>query len=1037
MTIDGLYFPDKIQDLKKATSFDELKVSTGEPRYFKDDKGLWGFNLGNCGLTQEDWDSIYNNNIARIDKLKILHLGGNMASEIPNTLWHIGIGGNVGIDFMDVSHNPNLKQIWFKEGAKYLQKLISSDCPQLNNIILEGDFPQLSQLEAARGSLTFCILEGKFLKLRFVELSHNKLENFSIPVSCQQLEYLFAQNNQLKTIDFEGDIFDLNVLDLSENQIEILPSKISKAITVDEVNLANNRIKDIEQFKVLIQKGFPFHWERGYGGLIFEENPLEEAIVAMLNLGDITEKKERLLETIRLLEKGRNPEIRRVKLILLGNTGVGKTTLSDILTKGDKVKEGSTHGINLFRYTIGNQEVPVEVQGFDFGGQDYYHSTHFAFFGYNAFYVLLWGNNQPDALSLNDDYDRRFPLNYWLGSTRYYDNRLGNKSENTPNIRSDIELHLLQNLPEEASEIEELDNRTLKKQYNFIRSIQTFCLKKEKKGLEKWLNQQLGEYAKPIIISRIESEIAQAIRTQPKVILTFEELQYLHSDTKTNTPEQTLRLVQNLHDRFECFYHEADSMDKEAARQKEGLGEKSLEVFEQTNEILKELLTKSVIAHLDKFTGWIYTILSKEIQGDGYFTKDEAKEQLEEKKNEEIKKLETKKNTAQTIARINEEYAEAQTQIEFILAFMQFHKIIFRVNHADETKFIAPHYLTPIPKVSEQLFLDSFESPFVQYHFREFFHVNLITEVMLRYYEFLLQEGEKGSWNYVMWKNKVVLYEENDKKKLLLIDFEEEEVEKTKEKTKEKVKEKIASIRLHRFIKNAVSDDFVKGVMAFIKSQIQNYEYTKLIVTPFGDYMPEECLEQENVNSEGKDEGLVYHNNKIYRKADFKLFLKNPDAYPKKRLFISYSSQNSEFFKRFLVHLAPLVQKGVVDYWHDRMIDNGTQWDAEIQKKLQESDIVVLLLSPDFLNTSYVMKEEIPRAIKMQKRLFFVQLMECGWRRIDMLNQYQMGAKHDTTAKTIIDLNNNPYDSARWEDVIFNLERTIQNITPKKDAPTN
>lgn len=1036
MTKDGLHFPNKIQNLKKAASFEELKVSTGEPRYFVDDKGFWGFHLGDCGLTQEDWDWVQNNN--RIQKLKVLHLGNQPDSKSPNTLRHLGLGFKPALVFADVSHNPNLESIQCKEDATGvgIHKIIASECPVLKLIILKGDFSNLTHIESERSGLTEVVLEGRFPKLRFLELSHNQLESLTIPSSCSKLEYLFAQNNQLKTIEFEGEVLDLNILDVSENHIELLPPRFHKLNKIEEVNLSNNEIKDITQFRIYIFRGFPLYWEREYGGFVLEGNPLEEAIVAILNLEDITEKKARLLETIRLLEKGRNPEIRRAKLILLGNTGVGKTTLSDIFTKEDKVKEGSTHGVNLFRYKIGNQEVPVEVQGFDFGGQDYYHSTHFAFFGYNAFYVLLWGNKQPDALSLNDDHDRRFPLNYWLGSARYYDKRLGNDSENSPNRKSDIELHLLQNLPEDAVEVEELDNRTLKKRYDFIRSIQAFCLKKEKKGLEKWLNQQLDEYAKPIIISKIESEIAQAIRTQPKVILTFEELQHLHSETRANTPEQTLRLVQNLHDRFECFYHEVDSIDKEAARQKEGLGGKSLAVFEKDNEILKELLTKSVIAHLDKFTGWIYAILSKEIQGDGYFTQDQAKDRLEEKGEEDIKKLETKKNTAETISKLRDEYTEAQTRIEFILAFMQFHKIIFRVNHSDETKFIAPHYLNPIPKVSEQLFLDSFESPLVKYHFREFFHVNLITEVMLRYYECLLQEGKEGSWNYVMWKNKVILYEENaqenkgiDKKKLLLIDFEEEEDENTKEK--------IASIRLHRFIKNAVSDAFVKEVMTFIESQIKNYEYQKRIITPFGDYMPVECLEQQNTDIEGKNKGLVYHDNRIYRKADFKLFLENPDDYPLKRLFISYSSKQSDFMRRFEVHLAPLKQNGLVDVWHDRMITNGTLWDEKIQKELEASDIVVFLLSPDFLNTPYVMNEEVPKAIEMGKQPFFVQLMDCGWQRMEMLSKYQMSSDHKWVQKNILNLKNNPNDGETWEKIITDLEETINSLTPKSNALTN
>ena len=962
MYIDGLYFPDKVQNLKKATSFDELKVSTGVPRYFKDNEGFWGFNLGNCGLTQEDWDDFQNGNSDYIVNLKIAHLGNFTKSNTPNTIRHFGLYGKDALAFVDVSHNLMLESIYGIKGTPILEKLIATDCRKLKEINLGGNLPKLSHLEVARSSLTKFAL-GNSPELRFVELSHNKLESLSIPASCEALEYLFAQNNQLKTIDFEGNIPTLEILDLKDNPLE-----------------------DDALRGLVAQK---------------EENGKTAAILAYFQ-----RQKE-----------GQTKKIKRVKLIFLGNTGVGKTTLSDLLTGNTKAipkHEGddiSTHGINLFGYKP--EGTDIEVQGFDFGGQDYFHNTHFAFFEQNALYVLLWGNGQEDKLDYSKKEERRFPLSYWLGSVKYF-LKMRNKDGEPSNT-----LHLLQNIASKNGEILDLDNRSLKAAYPFLKEIRYFGLhdEQQKSNIRAWLDAKITEFfnsisvKKPISVNVIDDEVATFIKKQKSVILPLTAIRNATAKTKKYDDNALRYLAQALHGTLACFYQPPSAQSGEATR---------------LNDEQLKALDENLVADLEQFTNWIYKILAPEMKGDGYFTQRQAENRLEN---------------------------EAKQHIDFILGFMLQHKIVFKAGEntkESEQKYVSPHYLSEKQSLTEQLFLSSFEEPLVKYHFREFFHTNLIAEVMLEYYHQLLRDGK---WQYVMWKNKVILYEENDKKKLLLIDFEEEEVEKTKEKpkektkekpkekvkekTKEKVKEKIASIRLHRFVKNAVSDDFVKEVMVFIESQIENYEHTKLIVTPFGDYMPEECLEQENVNSEGKDEGLVYHGNKIYRKADFKLFLKNPDTYPKKRLFISYSSQNSEFFKRFLVHLAPLVQKGVVDYWHDRMIDNGTQWDAEIQKKLQESDIVVLLLSPDFLNTSYVMKEEIPRAIKMQKRLFFVQLMECGWRRIDMLNQYQMGAKHDTTAKTIIDLNNNPYDSARWEDVIFNLERTIQNITPKKNAPTN
>lgn len=937
---DGLYFPDKIQNLKKATSFDELKVSTGEPRYFKDNHGFWGFHLGNCGLTQEDWNTIHNNNIYKIDKLKVIHFGNIEEYPNPNYIEAVWLYPYKSLEFIDLSHNEELIFVKTDEDRgiekSSIQKIILGNCPKIQEISLKGYFPDLVKVEAAKGGLIEFLI-GDCPQLRFVELSHNKLESLSIPASCQKLEYLFAQNNQLKTIDFEGNIPPLEIIDLKDNPLE------------------------------------------------------DDALRGLANQEEQEGQAAAILAYFQRQREGQTKQIKRVKLIFLGNTGVGKTTLSDLLTGTTKAipkhegEDVSTHGINLFGYQPKDTE--IEVQGFDFGGQDYFHNTHFAFFEQNALYVLLWGNGQEDKLDYSKKEERRFPLSYWLGSVNYF-LKTRNKDGESSNT-----LHLLQNIASKNGQVLELNNRSLKTDYPFLKEIRSFGLHDEhqKPHVREWLDAKITEFCKPISVNVIDDEVATFIKKQKSVILPLAALRKATSKTQEYDDDALRYLAQALHGTLACFYQPPSVQSGEATR---------------LNDEQRKALDENLVANLEQFTNWIYVILAPEMKGDGYFTQKQAESRLGN---------------------------EAKQHIDFILGFMLQHKIIFKAGETEQ-KYVSPHYLSEKQSLTEQLFLSSFEEPLVKYHFREFFHTNLIAEVMLEYYHQLLRDGK---WQYVMWKNKVILYEENDKKKLLLIDFEEEELEEKDEKTKEKTKVKIASIRLHRFIKNAVSDDFVKEVMAFIESQIENYKHEKLIVTPFGDYMPADCLEQQNINSDGKDEGLVYHHNKIYRKADFKLFLKNPDAYPKKRLFISYSSQNSEFFKRFIVHLAPLVQKGVVDYWHDRMIDNGTQWDAEIQKKLQEADIVVLLLSPDFLNTSYVMKEEIPRAIKMDKRLFFVQLMECGWRRIDMLNQYQMGAKPDTTAKTIIDLNNNPYDSARWEDVIFNLERTIQNLTPKKNAPTN
>ena len=63
-------------------------------------------------------------------------------------------------------------------------------------------------------------------------------------------------------------------------------------------------------------------------------------------------------------------------------------------------------------------------------------------------------------------------------------------------------------------------------------------------------------------------------------------------------------------------------------------------------------------------------------------------------------------------------------------------------------------------------------------------------------------------------------------------------------------------------------------------------------------------------------------------------------------------------------HFATLKRSGLIDVWHDRRIDAGTVWDDQIKSELEAADIILLLISADFLNSDYIWKVEIERAMK-------------------------------------------------------------------------
>ena len=65
---------------------------------------------------------------------------------------------------------------------------------------------------------------------------------------------------------------------------------------------------------------------------------------------------------------------------------------------------------------------------------------------------------------------------------------------------------------------------------------------------------------------------------------------------------------------------------------------------------------------------------------------------------------------------------------------------------------------------------------------------------------------------------------------------------------------------------------------------------------------------------------------------------------------------------RFLVHLAALRREGLIGIWHDRMLKPGQHLDSAIETELAAADLVILLISPDFIHSNYCTEIEMQRA---------------------------------------------------------------------------
>jgi hypothetical protein len=99
-------------------------------------------------------------------------------------------------------------------------------------------------------------------------------------------------------------------------------------------------------------------------------------------------------------------------------------------------------------------------------------------------------------------------------------------------------------------------------------------------------------------------------------------------------------------------------------------------------------------------------------------------------------------------------------------------------------------------------------------------------------------------------------------------------------------------------------------------------------------------------------------------------------------VFLSYSHCDEDLRKELETHLALLRRQGIIDVWHDRRIGPGDELHGEISSHLETADIILLLISANFLASDYCHDVEMKRALDRHEngaRVIPVILRPCDW----------------------------------------------------------
>ncbi|MBN2006926.1 MAG: leucine-rich repeat domain-containing protein [Anaerolineae bacterium] len=248
---------------------------------------------------------------------------------------------------------------------------------------------------------------GKLVKLQDLKLDHNELTE--LPPEIGQLislQHLNLSDNRLTTLPPEiGQLTNLKYLNLSSNQFATLPLELKQLTSLTYLDLSKN-----------------------------------SAIPLPLEILKKTDEAQAIIRAYLDYLAGQNRPLNEIKLVLVGEGSVGKTSLANrLLYDTFDSKSEKTEGIVIHRWEIASKRtsekvgerkdgVTIRVNIWDFGGQEIMHATHQFFLTKRTLYILVLDSRYSEA-------ENR--LDYWLTLIRSFGDDspilvVGNKTDQHP-----------------------------------------------------------------------------------------------------------------------------------------------------------------------------------------------------------------------------------------------------------------------------------------------------------------------------------------------------------------------------------------------------------------------------------------------------------------------------------------------------------------------------------------------------------------------------------------------------------------------------
>jgi len=839
--------------------------------------------LGNCGLT----DLSMIPELFECDHLEELILSNEYAVD-DNGRWDKGTSNN--------NHLPN--NIYnIPDSIKNLSKL--------KRLIIGGDWEKKNTRSWRIRSIVNIV---KLKNLEFLNVSNNQIKQIPSLKNLRKITHIHLNNNKI-TKGQPIYLPNLKEFFLSNNKLSSVDF-LEKQINLDSLDLHSNNITDLKPLLHLIGKIGITEDKWKHGTICIQKNPLINPSMDVVRLG-----KEAVIRIMTQVAGGEYCLNHDIKLILVGNSQVGKTTLANFLTEDPNFKNDTNFTIWMEELQFVFKDKFIRI--LDFGGHDFYHDTHHLFFTNNCIYFLMW-EEETDKMStrqisnaaedLKDGIleTQDFPLKYWLDSIKFYSEE---KEASNFNFEIDKEkddqsysssVVVIQNKVLGEQKIKFLNNKKLHDNYPFIREFLNIDIHSERNT-----SQLLDVFSRVLNSSQILGA------KFPKY----------YEIVKNNLMQYDQKIILTV-DEFRNYCNSLEGV---------------------------EIDTDDAVILLKYLNNLGFVIYNSQLKNSVFIQKKELRI-LIQKTLRPLKKLGGRFFEKDVFANIG----NREDSLKILNLLIQY-KLIFKLpkpskERQNHQEYVAPLYLPENPNNLVNILLDKNLVPHRRFFYTGFINKHSILSLFSEYGKDIVTEEINNSSYY--WKNGLIIRSPKTEE-ILAILFNPGD---------NNGNAYIDILKVNR----KEDTEFSTQVIEFIKKINIDYSGFEEAITLTGRFyvnlknLINAAKEGEKfilgIDSDKKEKIISIHSFNDYLPAE----LRNP----LKKAIISYSKRDLELVNEFKqTALGPLKTEGYISEWYCTDLIAGDEWNDEIQQRVKECEIAFIMISSNSMTTAYILNEEIKTLI--------------------------------------------------------------------------